>query len=53
VYLGPELDLRLLPGKGPRSPVVDLFLRADFAASDRDTRGDLLTGGVRILLDLI
>ena len=52
-YLGPELDLRLLPGKGPRSPVIDLFLRADFAVSDRDTRGDLLTGGLRVMLDLI
>lgn len=52
LYVGPQVDLRLLPGKGPRSPVIDLFLRLDFAVSDR-SRADVFTGGARILLDII
>jgi hypothetical protein len=52
VFLGPELSIKLLPWKGPRSPVVDLFLRVDFALTD-DARENLTAFGARFALDLI
>jgi hypothetical protein len=52
-WVGPELGVRLLPGKGVRAPVVNVFLRADFSTTDREVRGDFLTLGARVLLDLI
>jgi hypothetical protein len=52
LFLGPEMTLRLLPWKGLRSPVVDLFLRVDFAVTE-DERGSLTSFGGRFALDLI
>jgi hypothetical protein len=52
VFLGPELSIKLLPWKGPRSPVVDLFLRVDFALTD-DPRQRLTSFGARFALDMI
>jgi hypothetical protein len=52
LFLGPEMSLRLLPWKSPRSPIVDLFLRMDFAVTD-DERNSLTSFGGRFVLDLI
>ena len=51
LYLGPELGVQLLPRASVRSPVVDLFVRADVAVA-----GDgpwLLGAGLRVILDVI
>lgn len=53
VALGPELALRLLGNRGPRPPVLGLFIRADFALSDRDANADMYSLGFRALLDLL
>ncbi len=53
VRLGPQLGLRLLPGAGPRSPVIDLFVRYDLALYDRDQQTDQIGLGARVLLDLL
>ncbi|MBK9071492.1 MAG: hypothetical protein IPL79_10880 [Myxococcales bacterium] len=53
VGLGPELALRLLGNRGPRPPVLGLFIRADFALSDRETNVDMYSFGARALLDLL
>lgn len=52
LFLGPEMTVQLLPGKGPRSPIVDLFVRVDFAVTD-DARENLTSFGGRFVLDLI
>lgn len=52
LFLGPEMSVQLLPGKGPRSPIVGVYLRADFALT-RDERDALISAGGRIMLDLI
>jgi hypothetical protein len=52
LFLGPEMNVRLLPWKSLRSPVVDLFFRVDFALTD-DERGSLTSFGGRFALDLI
>lgn len=51
--LGAELSLHLLPTRSSRSPVFDLFLRADFELHARASNDDQLALGVRVLLDLI
>jgi hypothetical protein len=51
--LGGEVACRLLPGRRPRSPVIDLFLRMDFEVADRAARGDEAALGLRLLLDLV
>lgn len=51
--LGAELSLHLLPTPSPRSPVLDLFLRADFELHARDPSDDQIVLGARFLLDLI
>jgi hypothetical protein len=51
--LGGDLTVRLLPMSSPRSPVLDLFLRADFELHARDTNDDQIALGVRLLLDII
>ncbi len=51
LLLGPELTLQILPGKGPRSPIIDGYARVDFPVlGDGAT---LYGGGVRVILDLI
>lgn len=51
VFVGGEAAVHLLPTKSPRSPVVDVFLRVDFAVTDAyDGLGIL---GVRLMLDII
>lgn len=51
--LGAELSLHLLPTKGARSPVFDIFLRGDFELHARGTNDDQIGLGLRVLLDLI
>ncbi len=53
VYTGLEVVTHFLVSKQPRSSVVDVFLRADFEVRDRDANTDILTLGVRYLLDVI
>ena len=50
--LGPELGTSFLPGAGPRSPVINLFVRYE-ARLMSYTRHNPITFGVRILLDVI
>lgn len=52
LFLGPEVTVQLLPWRSPRSPVVDLFLRVDFALTE-DERDALVSLGGRFVLDLI
>jgi hypothetical protein len=52
LFLGPEMSVRLLPWKSLRSPVVDIFVRVDFALTD-DERNSLTSFGGRFALDLI
>jgi hypothetical protein len=51
--LAPQLDWRVLLGRGPRAPVVDVFLRWDFSLYDRAIQPDQLTLGARFMLDII
>lgn len=51
--LGAELAVHLLPGDGPRSLVIDLYLRGDFPVIDRDVRADVVSLGARLLVDLL
>lgn len=51
--LGAELSIHLLPTRSPRSPVLDVFLRADLELHARDANDDQLSLGVRVLFDLI
>lgn len=53
VLVGGELALHLLPKKSPRSPVIDLFLRADLGVTDGTAEADQVTLGARFLLDII
>jgi hypothetical protein len=50
-YLGGELSAQLLPGKGVRSPIIDLFFRVDFGVTDG--AGNFMTVGARLILDII
>lgn len=50
---GGETHLQILPGGGPRSPIIDLFLRADVTVGDDDDRGIAYYGGARLLLDIL
>lgn len=52
-YLGGELAIHLTPRSGPRSPVIDVLLRADWGLSGGAREHDLFTFGVRAMLDLI
>jgi hypothetical protein len=46
-----ELGYYWLPGRGPRSPAIEIFLRGDFmVAGDLGSSGTL---GVRLMLDII
>ncbi|GAB4559603.1 MAG: hypothetical protein Tsb0020_05540 [Haliangiales bacterium] len=49
--VGPELIVKMLPTKGLRSPVIDLFARWDFAFGELD--GSLISAGARVALDII
>jgi len=50
--LGGELGIHLLPTDSPRSPVIDVFIRAEFpTAQDQDTTQ--IGIGARLQLDLI
>lgn len=51
--IGPEVSVRLLPGEGPRSPVIEIFARADFPIFRRDEVSKDYGGGVRLLLDVL
>jgi hypothetical protein len=51
--LGGELVVRPMLTRSPRSPVLDLYLRADFELHARDQNDDQIVLGVRLLLDLI
>jgi len=53
VFTGVELGTHFLLSKRARSPVVDVFVRADFEVTDRDANTDHVTVGARFLLDLI
>jgi hypothetical protein len=53
LYLGGELALHLTPKRGPRSPVIDIFLRGDWGATGGARDHDLLALGLRVMLDLI
>ncbi len=50
--LGGEMALLVLPGKGPRSPVFDLFLRGEFPVNTA-TDAYSLGLGLRLLVDII
>jgi hypothetical protein len=52
-FAGFELATHFLLSKGVRTPVVDVFLRADFKLNDREANGDHVGIGARFLLDLI
>lgn len=49
--LGGELAMRFLPGKGPRSPNIDLFVRGEWGVAG--VEGSVYTFGTRIMLDII
>lgn len=51
--LGGELAVHLLPGDGPRSLVVDLYLRGDLAVTDRGARADVVSLGARLVVDIL
>jgi hypothetical protein len=51
--LGPELAFHLTLGKGPRSHVVDMFVRADIFVNNRQYFGEQVGLGARFLLDLL
>lgn len=51
VSLGGEIAVRPFLKSTPRSPLVDIFVRADFAASDRGVTA--IGVGTRFLLDII
>jgi len=53
LYLGGELAVHLTPSRGPRSPVIDVLLRADWGATGGARDADLFTLGARVMLDLI
>jgi hypothetical protein len=51
-YIGPEIHVAVMPGSGPRSPIIDVFLRADFALGGAGTE-HIVSAGVRFVLDII
>lgn len=53
VYLGGEVAVHLTPRDSPRSPVIDLYVRADFGVSGDAKSADLVWVGTRLLIDLI
>jgi hypothetical protein len=53
VYAGPEIVLHFLTSDKPRSPVVDVFIRADLEMRFRETNSDQAVLGARFLLDAI
>ena len=53
LYLAFELGKPVLLSKGPRAPVLDIFLRANLAATTRDQNPDQLLLGARIGFDAI
>ncbi len=53
LYLGGELAAHLTPRPGPRSHVVDVFLRADFGVTSNADGAHQVGAGLRLLLDLI
>ncbi len=53
VLLGAEVSGHLITSKGLRTPVIDLFLRADFAVRENSTTSHQGVVGLRLLLDLL
>lgn len=54
LFSGPEVVLHFLTSKNPRASVADVFFRADFQATGRNTTAyDQLVLGVRYLVDLL
>lgn len=53
LYLGGELAVHLTPRAGPRSPVIDVFFRADWGVTGGAREADLYALGARVMLDLI
>jgi len=53
--VGPEVAIKFLPGKGPRSPVIDVFVRYEFAFLEDANAPSLnqLSLGARLLVDVI
>ena len=51
-FLGPDLSLRLTPTGDLRTPVIDLFLRAEYGVIDGENPIAITAGG-RLLLDLL
>lgn len=53
LFVGGELAVRFLPGKGPRSLVIDVFLRADFGVTENVDDVTFVGAGARALVDII
>jgi hypothetical protein len=53
VLLGGEAAVHFMPSKSPRSPVVDVYLRADFGVTDSTEEASSIGLGARFVLDLI
>jgi hypothetical protein len=48
-----EISKPMLLSDSLRSPVVEFYVRAELAASERAEREDVILAGARIMLDLI
>ena len=48
-----EISKPMLLSDSLRSPVVELFLRGELAATERDGREDVILLGARFMLDII
>ncbi len=53
VYFPAEISVPIVLGKSVRTPVLDIFLRADFAANNRDENKDRAMLGARLLYDIL
>jgi len=53
LLLGGEVAAHFLPTDGPRSPVIDVFLRLEFPTIETDRNAALLLIGGRLQLDII
>ena len=53
LLLGGELAAHFLPTEGPRSPVIDAFIRLEFPTIETDRDATLLLFGARLQLDII
>jgi hypothetical protein len=52
-FLGGEAAVHFMPTKSPRSPVVEVYLRADFGVTDATEEASSIGLGARFVLDLI